>query len=63
MKENTKRTEDGFPVHSFQTLLEDLATIVKDRCLPKIPGSPTFDKTTRPTPLQKKAFKLLRLQT
>lgn len=55
-----KRTEeDDLPVHSFQTLLADLATIVKNQIQPLIPGSPTFDKLTTPSHLQQKAFDLL----
>ncbi len=61
-KENTKRTEDQLPVHSFQTLLKDLTTIVKQRCLPKIANAPVFEKTTRLSPIQKKAFQLLRIK-
>lgn len=55
----TKRTEDGMPVHSFQTLLLDLATITKDHMEPKLTGAPAFCKITRPTPVQKKALDLL----
>ncbi|HEY9821470.1 MAG TPA: IS1634 family transposase [Candidatus Sericytochromatia bacterium] len=59
-KRQKKRTEDDLPVHSFQTLLKDLATIVKNRVQPKLPGARvTFDKITCPTPLQQKAFALL----
>ena len=29
-KQTTGRTDDGFPVHSFQTLLADLATIARN---------------------------------
>jgi hypothetical protein len=59
-KVQTKRTADDFPVHSFQTLLKDLATLVKNRVQPKLPGeSVTFEKMTNPTPLQQKAFDLL----
>ena len=58
-KDATKHTEDGLPVHSFQTLLEDLATIAKDRCQPKISGAPVFNKTTVPSPVQRKAIKFL----
>jgi len=58
-KETTKPTEDELPVHSFQTLLQDLATIVKDWCKPRVANAPVFNKTTLPSPLQKKAFKLL----
>jgi hypothetical protein len=58
-KARTKRTEEGAPVHSFQTLLCDLATIAKNLVKPKITGAPSFDKITTPTPLQSKAFELL----
>lgn len=59
-KAQTKRTEEGLPVHSFQTLLADLATIIKNRIQPKIPGVEAFDQVTRPTPLQQQALDLLR---
>ncbi len=58
-KAQTKRTEDNLPVHSFQTLLQDLATIVKDRIQPAVPGATEFEKITSPTPLQQRAFDLL----
>jgi transposase len=58
-KARTKRTDDGDPVHSFQTLLSDLATIAKNRIQPKIDGAPSFEMTTTPTALQKKALDLL----
>ncbi len=58
-KARTLRTEGGFPVHSFQTMLADLATIAKNRIRPKLPGADSFDQITRPTPLQRKAFDLL----
>ena len=59
-KATSKRTEqDDLPVHSFQTLLADLATIVKNQIQPLIPGSPTFDKLTIPTYVQQKALDLL----
>lgn len=59
MKARTQRTEDDLPVHSFQTLLQDLATVVLDRVQPKPPGLPAFDKFTTPTPLQQRALDLL----
>lgn len=58
-KVRTKRTDDGLPMHSFHTLLADLATIVKDRIQPKQQGIPAFDKFTVPTPLQQRALDLL----
>ena len=58
-KARTKRTEDDLPVHSFQTLLQDLATLVIDRVQPKPNGLPAFDKLTTPTPVQQRALDLL----
>lgn len=61
-KASRQRTDQGDPVHSFQTLLADLATIVKNRIEPKIVGAQPFDQTTRPTPLQQRALDLLRIR-
>lgn len=61
-KATRKRTEDNFPVHSFRSLLDDLATIVRDTCQPNIEGAPIFYKTTLPTRLQKRAFELLNVK-
>ena len=59
-KTATKRTTDGeLPVHSLRTLLEDLATVAKNRVRPKAAEFPEFDKITQPTPLQQRAFDLL----
>ena len=58
-KAGTKQTQEGMPVHSFQTLLKDLATIVKNHIEPKMQGAIPFCKITRPTSLQKKALDLL----
>lgn len=55
----TKRTAEGTPVHSFRTLLTDLATLTKNRVQPKAPGTPAFDMLTTPTPLQRRTFELL----
>lgn len=59
-KARKKRTEDGEPVHSFQTLLRDLGTITKNRVQPK-DGQPAFDLVTRPTKLQSRALAALRV--
>ena len=61
-KAHLKRTKEGWPVHSFQTLLKDLATICRNRIQPRLPGAPTFDKITIPTALQQRALQLLRLR-
>jgi transposase len=58
-KAAAKRTQEGLPVHSFRTLLEDLATLTKNRIRPKLNGAPSFDMLTTPTPLQQRAFSLL----
>ena len=58
-KARSKRTADGLPVHSFRTLLGDLATVAKNRVVPNIPGSEPFDTITRPTKLQRRALALL----
>jgi transposase len=55
-KAQTKRTETGEPVHSFQTLLKDLQTVAKNRV---VFNRVSFDKVTVPTPLQQRAFDLL----
>jgi len=50
-----KRTDDGAPVHSFQSLLRHLGTIVKDRVRLKSDVAIEFDKITTPTALQQRA--------
>lgn len=57
-KAATKATTDGGPVHSFATLLEDLATIAASRIQPA-GGLPAFTVITTPTPVQRHAFELL----
>jgi len=54
----TKRTDEGLPVHSLETLLEDLATLTKNRMRF---GRATFHQVAQPTPLQHRAFELLKL--
>lgn len=63
-KAQTKRTAQGEPVHSFQTLLKDLATIAKNTVVFNANHSdpveqPTFESITTPTPRQQRAFDLL----
>lgn len=58
-KASRKRTVDDWPVQSFQDWLKDLATIVKNRVQPRLRSLPVFDVTTRPTPAQQHALKLL----
>jgi hypothetical protein len=58
-KTATRRTDDGLPVHSFQSLLEDLGTLCLNTV--SLPSNPaySFEQPTEPTPLQAKAFELL----
>jgi transposase len=60
-KAKSKITGDNLPVHSFRTLLADLATITKNTVEVERSGndSVTFEKLARPTPLQQRAFDLL----
>jgi len=57
-KAKTKKSRAGEPIHSFQTLLADLATVTRNRVRPLVPGSKPFDLVTRPTPLQQRALEL-----
>jgi hypothetical protein len=59
-KARTKRTADGEPVHSFQSLLRDLRTVALNRVRLKTANA-EFDRTTMPTPLQRRAFDLLKV--
>lgn len=61
-KASTKRTDDMMPVHSFQTLLKDLATITKNCIKPKIPENKTFNRITQPSSLQQKVLDLLEVK-
>lgn len=58
-KAATKRTQDGQPVHSFQTLLRDLATLCLSHIQPADPGLPGFQIVTTPTQIQRQALDLL----
>ena len=60
-KQTTKLSPDGLPVHSFQTLLADLATIAQNTIVTAITPKYPLTMVTRPTPIQHKAFQLLGL--
>ena len=60
-KQTTGRTEDGLPVHSFRTLLGDLATLTRNTLVTALDPEHPFSLTARPTPLQQKAYDLLAL--
>jgi hypothetical protein len=58
-KAAAKHTPGDLPVHSFSTLLADLATICLNQIQPADPALPGFRLVTTPTPLQRQAFELL----
>ena len=60
-KQTTGLTQDGLPVHSFRSLLADLATLVRNTVITAITPNYPLTVLTRPTPIQLKAFALLAL--
>jgi hypothetical protein len=58
-KQTTGLTEDGMPVHSFRTLLADLATVARDTVTTAITPNYPLSVVTRPTAIQHKALQLL----
>jgi transposase len=60
-KQATGLTDDGLPVHSFQSLLADLATYARIQATTALNDKYVFTLHTRPTPIQQRAFELLAL--
>jgi hypothetical protein len=60
-KDASKTADDGLPVHSFRTLLQDLGTLAYNVTHTRLNPEAKIVITTRPTPLQAKAFQLLGL--
>lgn len=58
-KDASRRADDGLPLHSFRTLLQDLGTLAYNITHTRLNPSAKIVITTRPTPLQDKAFRLL----
>ncbi len=58
-KAATKRTDDGFTVHSFRSLLADLATLTRNIMAMEPDLQNTFVVYADPTPLHQRAFQLL----
>ncbi len=58
-KAATKHTPGDLPVHSFSSLLTDLATICLNTIAPADPALPGFRLVTTPTVLQRQAFEFL----
>ena len=59
-KAKTKRTDDGLPVHSFRTMLADLATLTRNTV--RWASAPTTALLATPTQIQQRAFDLLGLK-
>jgi len=61
-KKAVRRTADGLPIHSFDTLLLSLGTRCRNTCrMRSDPAAPRFQQLTEPTPLQARALELLKL--
>ena len=60
-KDASKTANDGLPLHSFRTLLQDLGTLAYNVTHTHLNPQAKIIITTRPTPLQAKAFELLGL--
>ena len=58
-KDASKHADDGLPVHSFRTLLQDLGTLTYNVTYTALNPKAKIILTTRPTQLQQKAFSLL----
>ncbi|EXI84782.1 MAG: Transposase [Candidatus Accumulibacter regalis] len=59
VKDATGRADDGTPLHSFRTLMQDLGTLAYNVTYTALNPKAKIILTTRPTPLQEKAFALL----
>ncbi len=61
-KKAHRHTDDGLPIHSFSTLMAELATRCRHRCRLKAdPHSPIIHQDTEPTPLQARVLELIRM--
>ena len=62
-KQTFGTTPDGLPVHSFQSLLADLATLARNTVVTALNPDHEFTLHTRPTPIQQKALQLLDIKS
>jgi hypothetical protein len=60
-KAATRQTPEGEPVHSFQTLLTDLATLTKNRVRFQGSDAATMTVYAKPMPVQQRALSLLQV--
>ena len=58
-KQTTGMTPDGLPVHSFRTLLADLATLTRNIVVTAIAPALPLNVLARPPPVQRRAYQLL----
>jgi Transposase DDE domain len=58
-KRNTATTPEGLPVHSFHTLLADLATLARNTITTAVAPNVPLVVMTRPTAVQRRALELL----
>jgi hypothetical protein len=59
-KAKAKRTDDGLPVHSFRTMLADLATLTRNTV--RLASAHAMTLLATPTQIQQRAFDLLGLK-
>jgi hypothetical protein len=59
-KAKTKHTDDGLPVHSFRTMLADLATLTRNTA--RLASAHTMTLLATPTQIQQRALDLLGLK-
>lgn len=60
-KDASRCADDGLPLHSFRTLLKDLGTLAYNITHTNASPDTKIALTTRPTPIQAKAFAMLAL--
>ncbi len=61
-KKRKRRTEDGLPLQSLETLMAAMGTRARHQCrLPSEPEAPYVQRVTEPTPLQRRALELVRM--
>jgi transposase len=59
-KKTRRQSSGGLAIHSFETLIAELATQSRNSCRLKTdPEAPAFQQITMPTPLQSRAFQLI----
>ena len=61
-KKTKRETEDGLPLHSFKTLMAEMATRARHQCrTASDPDGPTLQRLTEPTTLQRRALELVKV--